>query len=69
MDAEQKLAAKIAAQSTEALVEIATRLNLVPTTEAVIVCNRVERELESRMSPEDFLAHLDAMDAMLDAAA
>lgn len=69
MNASDKLNAKIEAQTTEALLEIATRLNLVCTTEAILVCNRVDRELERRLSPAEFMAHLDAMEAMLDAAA
>jgi hypothetical protein len=69
MTAADKLTAKIAAQTTEALLEIATRLNLVCTTEAILVCNRVDRELERRLLPEDFAKHMDAMEAMLDAAA
>ena len=69
MTANDKLNAKIEAQSTEALLEIATRLNLVCTTEAIIVCNRVDRELERRLSESEFSAHLEAMESMLDAAA
>lgn len=69
MTANDKLTAKIAAQTTEALLEIATRLNLVCTTDAILVCNRVDRELERRLSPAEFAKHIDAMDAMLDAAA
>jgi hypothetical protein len=69
MTTNDKLNAKIEAQTTEALLEIATRLNLVCTTEAIIICNRVDRELERRLSGPEFAAHLQAMEAMLDAAA
>jgi len=69
MNANDKLNAKIAAQTTEALYEIATRLNLVSTAEATLVCARAESELERRVSQEEFAAHLAMMEAMLDAAA
>jgi hypothetical protein len=69
MNANDKLNAKIAALTTEQLLEIATRLNLVCTTEAIVVCNRVDRELEKRLTPAEFMDHLGAMEAMLDAAA
>jgi hypothetical protein len=69
MTAKEKLTAKIAAQTTEALYEIATRLNLVSTAEATLVCALAESELERRVSPEEFAAHLAIMEAMLDAAA
>ena len=69
MTANDKLNAKIASQTTEALLETSTRLNLVCTNEAIIVCIRVDRELEKRLSPEAFEAHMQAMETMLDAAA
>lgn len=67
--ANDKLTARIASLTTEQLLEIATRMNLATSTEAMIVCNRVDRELATRLSPEDFARHMDAMDVMLDAAA
>lgn len=69
MTANEKLEARIASLPTEQIVEIATRLNLVATTEAIIVCNRCDRELSKRMTEEQFGEHIAAMEAMLDAAA
>lgn len=68
MTANEKLNAKIEAQTTEALLEIATRLNLATSNEEIIVCNRVDNELQRRLTPADFSAHMDAMELMLDAA-
>jgi hypothetical protein len=69
MTATEKLDAKIAAQTTEALIEIGTRLNLDCTADAILVVTRVERELERRMTPDAFVAYLADMEAMLDLAA
>lgn len=66
---DKKLTARIAALTTEQLLEIATRLNLADCVESAIVCNRVDRELEKRLSEVEFIAHCEAMEAMLDAAA
>ena len=66
--ANDKLTARIASLTTEQLLEIATRMNLATSTEEMVVCNRVDRELAARMSAEDFTRHCEAMEAMLDAA-
>lgn len=68
MTANEKLNAKIEAQTTEALLEISTRLNLATSNEEIIVCNRVDSELQRRLTPAEFSAHMDAMELMLDAA-
>ncbi len=68
-DAQAKLAARIASLTTEQIAEVSLRMTLVPTHEAIIVCTYAERELERRMSAADFAAHMDACDALLDAAA
>jgi hypothetical protein len=69
MTANEKLTARLARLTTEQLVEISVRLTLTPTNEAIIVCNRAERELAKRMTKTEFAAHMDAVEALLDAAA
>lgn len=69
MTANDKLNAKIAGLTTEALKEISFRLTLDATPEAIIVCNRAEGELAKRLTNVEFLAHMVACEAMLDAAA
>lgn len=69
MTASEKLDAKIAATSTDALLEIAFSINADTTTEAMIVHSRTMRELETRMTESDFLALCDKLDAELDMAA
>lgn len=69
MTAQAKLDAKIAAQTTERLKEISIRLNLVSTVDATIVIAAAEKELEARMPEADFLAFMEELDTMLDAAA
>ena len=66
--AAQKLEAKIAQQSTEALIEIAKTLNLKTDTDEITVSVYVERELGKRMSGDEFFALLDELDAELEAA-
>ncbi len=69
MNANDKLNAKIAAMTTEQLKEVSLRLTLVCTTDAILVCNRAERELAKRVSEAEFIAHMDACEALLDVAA
>jgi hypothetical protein len=69
MTANDKLEAKIAALTTEQLVEIAIRMNLATTAEEIIVCNRVDRELAKRMTEAELVAHYEVLETMLDAAA
>lgn len=69
MTAQQKLTNKIAALSTEALKEISLRLAIVTTNEAIIVCSKVEGELFRRLPDAEFIAHCDAVEALMDAAA
>jgi hypothetical protein len=69
MTASEKLNAKIEAMTTEQLIETTTRLNLVCSPESIVVCNRVERELEKRLPEAEFLALLDDLELMLESAA
>ena len=68
MNANEKLVAKLAAMTTEQLKEVSLRLTLDCSVEGILVCNRAERELEKRLSVADFIAHMDACEALLDAA-
>jgi len=68
MTAADKLNARIASLTTDQLVEISLRLTLASSSEEIIVCNRAEDELQERLSDADFAAHMDACEAMLDAA-
>lgn len=68
MTANEKLNAKIASMTTEQLIETTVRLNLVCTPEAIVVCNRAERELERRLPEAEFSALLADLETMLDAA-
>jgi hypothetical protein len=68
MNANDKLTAKIAAQSVDQLKEISLRLTLDCSVEAIIVCNRVERELAARLPEAEFVAHMEACEALLDVA-
>jgi len=67
-NADQKMTNRIESMTTEQLAEVSLRLTAEPTTEATIVCNRVERVLADRMSGPDFAAHMQACEAVLDAA-
>ncbi len=68
MTANDKLTAKIAALGVDHLKEISLRLTLDCSAEAIIVCNRAERELAKRLSEAEFVAHMEACEALLDAA-
>lgn len=68
MTANEKLTARIQSLTTEQLVEVSLGLTMTCTTEAIIVCNCVERELEKRMGKAEFLAHMAACEDLLDAA-
>lgn len=69
MTSNDKLNAKIAALNVDQLKEISLRLTLATTAEEIIVCNRAERELEKRVSEAEFIAHMEACEALLDLAA
>ena len=69
MTSNDKLTAKIAALTIEQLKEISLRLTLADTAEEILVCNRAERELEKRVSEAEFIAHMEACEALLDMAA
>lgn len=68
MTAQQKLTAKIANLSTDALKEISIRMALDTSNEAIIVCSKVEGELCRRLPEAEFIAHCDAIEALMDAA-
>lgn len=63
------LTTRIASLSTDQLVEVAMRMALGTSNEAIMVCTAVDRELEARMTEEDFLAHLATIEALWDVAA
>ena len=69
MTAQQKLTARIASLTTEQIVEISLRMNLATDKEQIIVGIYAERELEKRMTAEEFAAHFAVLETMLDAAA
>lgn len=69
MTAKEKLTARLAALTIEQLVEISLRMNLAMSTEESLVGIYAERELEKRMSADEFAAHLEVLETMLDAAA
>lgn len=66
--ARAKLESAISAKSTEMLLDIARNLNLKTSTEEVLVSCAVERELEKRLSEEDFLNLMEEFEIELDAA-
>lgn len=63
------LAAKIASLTTEQLLEVSLRMALETSNEAIIVCAKVEGELCRRLPEAEFIAHCDAIEALMDAAA
>jgi hypothetical protein len=65
MNAKQKLTSKVASQTTEALVSIARHLNLKTSREEIIVQIEVERELEKRLSSDEFVALMSEFEAEL----
>ena len=69
MTAKEKLTARLAALTTDQLVEISLRMNLAKSSEEILVGLYAERELVRRMTAEEFAAHLDFLESMLDAAA
>ena len=69
MTAKEKLTARIAGLTTEALKEISIRMALDTSNEAIIVCSKVEGELLRRLPEEEFIAHCEAVEALMDAAA
>jgi hypothetical protein len=69
MPASEKLNAKLAALTTDQLLEISLRLTLATDVESMIVCNRAERELAKRMTEAEFVAHMEVCETLLDAAA
>jgi len=66
--AAQKMNEKIAAQSTETLIEIVRAMNLDTTSEGILVSSKVTGELEARLPEDAFLALMLELEAELDAA-
>jgi hypothetical protein len=66
--AREKLETAISEKSTEMLLDIARKMNLKTSTEEMLVSCSVERELEKRLSEEDFLNLMEELEAELDAA-
>ena len=65
----QNLTNKIATLSTPALVQVSRRMTLAFTNEEIIVGTYGERQLEPRLPEAEFLAHMGAVEALLDLAA
>lgn len=68
MTAKEKLTARLASLTTAQLVEISIRMNLAMSSEETLVGIYAERELENRMTTEEFAAHMEVLETMLDAA-
>ena len=66
MNAQQKLNARVAALTTEELIEVSMRMVVVSSCEATVVVAAAEKELERRMSAEEFTKFMSVLDAMLD---
>jgi len=64
-DARKLMAEMIASQPTEMLLDIARKLNLTTDAAEMTALFAVERELESRMSEEEFTALMNEFDAEL----
>lgn len=64
-----KLTARIASLTVEQLKEISLRMALDTSSEAIIVCSKVEGELCRRMPEAEYIAHCDAIESLMDAAA
>lgn len=69
MTAQEKLTTNIETMTTEQLREVAIRMNTMGTTESIIVCTYVDRELERRLPEAEFTAFMEELEAMLDLAA
>jgi len=63
-----KITAKISSLSTDQLLAIAEQSNLICTDDAIMICDLVEKELMQRLTHNQFMAHMMAMENMLDAA-
>lgn len=68
-DAKAKLTAKIAAMTVEELKELTLRMTLAATKEGVVLNAYAELELKRRVSEAEFLAHMEACDALVELAA
>ena len=64
-DARKLMTEMIASQPTEMLLDIARKLNLTTDSAEMTALFAVERELESRMSEEEFTALMNEFDAEL----
>lgn len=68
-DAKAKLTAKIAAMTVEELKELTLRMTLATTKEGVVLNAYAELALKRRVSEAEFLAHMEACDALVELAA
>lgn len=66
--AKAKIQRRLATVSTEQLMEMAVTLNLQTTTEAILVANMIDCELEGRMTEAEFVAFMQLLEADMDAA-
>ena len=63
-----KITAKIGSLSNDQLLAIAEQSNLICTDNAIMICDLIEKELMQRLAHKQFMAHMMAMENMLDAA-
>ena len=68
MTAIAKITAKIGSLSTDQLLAIAEQSNLICADDAIMICDLIEKELMQRLAHKQFMAHMMAMENMLDAA-
>ena len=68
-DAKAKLTAKLAVMTVEELKELTLRMTLAATKGGVVLNAYAELELKRRVSKAEFLAHMEACDALVELAA
>ena len=68
MTAQEKMDAKLSAQSTEMLIEISLQLADKTDEYSMIVASNVDRHLMDRMDEKEFCDHMAKVEAILDAA-
>ena len=63
------MTAKVAAMTTEQLIDASLALSADCSSEAIAACAYVERELESRLPEREFIAHMAYCEGLLEIAA
>jgi hypothetical protein len=66
--AKAKMAKMIRGLTTDQLIEGIIKLNLATSSEEILVCCKMETELESRMSEAEFVEFMQALESELNAA-